>query len=665
MPSLLSARAEATRRRTYNRPLDADGTKFERWDQTIRRAHYDHHKNLWEGAGGTPDLDELKELEALGHDASGLVAGRTLWLGGTEYAYSRSASQFNCSALRLDTVYDMVDAFWLLLNGCGVGGKPKAGTLHGYHRPIPKLEVVPSANPKDHKGHEENREERPTAGNGWVWRITVGDSATAWAKSLGKMLVSHHGRIDRLVLDFSNLRGKGGRLRGYGWICNGYAPLAEALVAVHGVLNRNAGNLLPEEDIADIFNWCGTVLSSRRAAEILVLDADHPHAPEFSRRKFEYWKTPGQPRRQSNNSLLFWKCPSVADLADLLRMNLDGGEPGFINAEGFLRRCPWFELPNPCVEIGLASHNFCNLVSLALPLFGRDFHRLLRAIWLLSRANYRQTCVNLNDGILQPRWHQTNESLRLCGVSLTGIAQTTWLSDYHIRRLRNEAVAGAYSMADELGLPRPKAVTTVKPEGTRSKITNREDGTEIMEGMHRALGRYVFNWINFSASDPLVEALETAGYKTLLNPSDANNVLVRFPVDYGSGGFTKDARGADVNVEPAVDQLRRYRRWNTLWADHNVSATISLSREEIPEVAAWIHRNWGNAYVATSFLARNDPTKTARDLGHPYLPQEVVTAEAFGAATTDLRPVDWDAFHSGIFDIDADNGCVNGVCPVK
>lgn len=1334
----LSARSEATTRRTYNRPLDDEGSKFETWEQTVERAQVEHQRRLWADAGGSPDEGELAELRALGLSRAGLVSGRTLWLGGTKYAYERAASQFNCSGLRLDTVYDMVDAFWLLLNGCGVGGRPRAGTLHGYPQRIRDLEVIDSTRDKDHRGNESNVETMPCQDNGWTWTIKIGDSAVAWARALGKLLVAPRLRTDRLRIDVSDIRGPGGRLRGYGWICNGAVPLVDAIKAVHAILNRYAGNLLTEEVISDIFNWCGTVLSSRRAAEALVLDAHHPYRKGFSVRKKNYWLTGNDHRRQSNNSLIFWQTPSVDDIADLLYMILEGGEPGFVNGEAALRRCPWFDTFNPCLtgdtlvavadgrnavpiaqlaeesggvnrfdvysarpsrggkggkwkteitsavailtgekqvgrlllsngdsvrltadhrvaladgtyrkaaecvglqvesfftkatkgnrrlintesnayakqyrmmweryhgpkpdgyeidhvesdggdrldnlqlltreehlaktaverqgdanpvhrikdrdgyrqrkaaqtfgannprhsgltdeylidlattlhrdgikvtinalraldprvpssfsknrfggsvanlraiaageveytpptppagscrdepepdvrreqvtvlafepegvepvydliveknrnfyvitsgdeagnyldcrgllvhncfEIVLPSHGFCvsgetvlmtrdsaapiadlagkpvevwngerwsrvvpqvtgrdrplvrvtmsdgsyldctpehrfsirrqdrfeevhaknlqpgdvselfrmeeggcseevpvdaaytlgvlvgdgsaegsrvdrgrkwvemslhgpkrflpilgekgdeytpkgyrqpavktsgvteaieavckvnvtefvhsaredgysirrvlgwsrpamlaflagladtdgsetgtggiriyqdsrefcetvqlilrkcgmrsslcqmadvgdstnwgvrnkamwyvqvtecqtipchrldtsrghapgrhpcnqkgvyqrvvsvdrlpgkhtvycftephahkavfgniltyqcNLVSLALPSFGHDFASLERAVYVMARANYRQTCVNLKDDVLQNRWHQTNESLRLCGVSLTGIVQAPWLTDYDIRRLRNAAVTGAYSMADELRMPRPKAVTTIKPEGTRSKITGTVE-REVAEGMHRPLGRFIFNWVNFSVHDPLVEAMEAAGYRTLPHPTDQSNVLVRFPVEYRDCRF--DLRdGKEVNYEPAVTQLRRYRRWNDLWADHNVSATVSFERDEVPDMARWIHRNWGNSYVATAFLKRADPSKTARDLGFNYLPQEVVTEEVFREAQEQTREVDWDRFHHGWYEIADAQECAGGACPVR
>jgi ribonucleoside-triphosphate reductase len=436
----------------------------------------------------------------------------------------------------------------------------------------------------------------------------------------------------------------------------------KAFRAIHDILNRCAGNLLDEIDIGDVFNWCGDVLSNRRAAEMLLMDDHNPRVAEFAVRKEEYWN--GNPqRRQSNDSILFWKRPPIKLIGEMLEENHRRGDPGFFNATAALRRCPWFRTANPCAEILLASHSFCNLVSVCLPDFGRNYQALERAIWTMARANYRQTCVDLKDGVLQPRWHQTNEALRLCGVSLTGVVQADWLTDYQIVRLRNSAVAGAYSMADELGMPRPKAICTIKPEGTRSKISGRL-GREVAEGIHKPLGRYVFNWINFSNDDPIAHGLVEAGYKSLPNPSDLHNTLIRFPVDY-SGCLFDRVEGKEVNAESALDQLRRYRRWNNLWCDYNVSCTINFDREEIPAMADWIYRHWDDGYVATAFLARTDATKTAADLGHPYLPQEVVTEEAYRSALEGERAVDWGKYHHGWFDIGDGSDCSKGSCPVK
>ncbi|MCX7369852.1 MAG: hypothetical protein NTX90_13350 [Alphaproteobacteria bacterium] len=132
---------------------------------------------------------------------------------------------------------------------------------------------------------------------------------------------------------------------------------------------------------------------------------------------------------------------------------------------------------------------------------------LYKAVRLVARANYRQTCVDLDDGVLQRSWHELNQFLRLTGVSLTGIARWEGLARNHagLTKLRDAARTGAHSMADELGLPRSKAVTTIKPSGTISKVM------DTTEGAHKPLGRYIFNNIRFSKHDPLVPRCRDAG----------------------------------------------------------------------------------------------------------------------------------------------------------
>ncbi len=648
MPTI-NGRSQAVAFRTYQRPLNEAGTQFESWDDVASRC-FDHQWNLWENTGRTPDEYELSELLTLIQQKRGLLSGRTLWLGGTDYGRTRACSNFNCSYLRLGTVYDIVDAAWLLLNGCGVGGKPIPGTLHGYLTPIKTVEVVPSIRSKDYKGRQHNIE---SFENG-EWRISCGDSAEAWAKLIGKLLNPPTNRITRLVLDFTEVRGAGSRLRGYGWICNGSRPLIDAVLRIHEILNRKAGQLLDEIDILDIFNHIGTVLSSRRSAEIALLDYGSPRWLEFAEAKLNYWEDGNEHRRQSNNTLLFWNQPNSGTISGLLHSALHGGDPGFANGEAARRRAPWFDGCNPCAEILLPSRGFCNLVTACVPAFGKDLASLERAIYLLARANYRQTCVDLDDGLLSPEWDQTNQALRLCGTSLSGLAQAEWLIDYDIHRLRNAATTGAYSMADELDLPRPKAVTTIKPEGTSSKVFN------CTEGIHKPLGRYLFNWINYSKHDLLVEAHRTAGYTVIDNPYEQDNALICFPVDY-KGVRLGGTPERPINTDSAVVQLERYKRWVTLWADHNVSCTISMSKEEIPEVTDWLLKNWDN-YVAVSFLPRTT-NLTAKEAGHKYLPQEVVSKDQFDDYSKALRPVDYTGV-TGIHDLTSAD-CANGVCPVR
>lgn len=651
-----SIRADIVTRRTYQRPIDDEGKLFETWDQTVHRV-IEHQGWLWQrSAGMTMDIvaanSELSELKQLMLERKVSMSGRTLWLGGTEVAKKREASQFNCSFTHVETVYDIVDIFWLLLQGCGVGFHPVVGQLTGFMAPIKTVDTIRSTRTAK-GGRTDNLETWDAATR--TWTISVGDSAEAWAKSIGKLLAGKH-PADKLVIDFSAIRPAGERLKGYGWISSGDEAIAKSFNAIAAILNRRAGSLLTRLDMLDIVNWLGTTLSSRRSAEIALFNYGDPEWREFALAKSEWWVKNIQ-RAQSNNSLLFWKKPLKPQLEEIFQMMQDAGgsEPGFINAEAAQKRAPWFKGCNPCAEILLGNKSFCNLTEVDIGKFQGDTAGLHRAIHLAARANYRQTCVDLQDGILQEAWHLNNQFLRLCGVGLTGIARRPDLSDYDYRLLERTATAAAFGMADELGLPHPKNVTTVKPSGTLSKIM------DTTEGVHKPLGKYIFNNVNFSRHDPLVALCRDAGYKVVPNPADPDGTLVTFPVKWDNVEFDI-WNGMEVNLESAIGQLERYRLLQTCYTQQNTSVTISYSPDEVPAIIDWLLLNW-DIYVGVSFLYRTDPTKTAADLGYLYLPQEVVTKEVFEEYAARLRPIVLDEANS-LYEIEGE-GCASGACPIK
>jgi ribonucleoside-triphosphate reductase len=644
---LTSVRAQVITRRTYNRPTE---TGYETWEDTVDRV-IQHQGWLWDRALGKPYPEgtayqavcgELEELRQLMLERKVMVSGRTLWLGGTDVAKKREASQFNCAHLKVETIHDVVDSLWLLLQGCGVGFTPVVGTLSGFTSPIRTVEILRSKRTKK-GGHEGNKEFTDSG----TWTITIGDSAEAWAKSIGKLL-SFKGKATKFVLDLTQLRPAGQRLAGYGWISSGDGPISKAFSAIIRILNKKSGQLLSKMDILDVMNWLGTVLSSRRSAEIALVYHDTPDWEQFARAKEDLSSSPH--RAQSNNSVVFWREPSDSELDMVFQIIKESGgsEPGIINGEEARRRAPWFSGVNPCAEILLGNKSFCNLSEVDLFKFKDDSGGLDRALFLAGRANYRQTLVNLDDGILQRTWHENNEYLRLCGVGLTGIATREDLNSYDYKRFKNLAIHGAYSMADELGTQRPKNVTTIKPSGTLSKIM------DTTEGCHKPMGKYIFNNVNFSINDPMLPKLREAGYHVVLNPTDEHNAIVTFPVAWENIRFDKEG-DLYVNKESAIEQLTRYKLLMDSYVEQNCSITVSYKEDEVPAIRDWLKSNW-SSYVGVSFLPITNTT-------YEYLPQEVVTEaryKEYVAQLTDVDFSDTDSTH----EIENDE-CESGVCPVK
>jgi ribonucleoside-triphosphate reductase len=340
-----------------------------------------------------------------------------------------------------------------------------------------------------------------------------------------------------------------------------------------------------------------------------------------------------------------------------MMIDAGGSEPGMINGVEALNRAPWFSGLNPCAEILLANKGFCNLVTIVLSKFKNDPAGLHRAAYLIARANYRQTCVNLKDGILQDAWHENNQFLRLCGVSLTGIAERGDLGPYDYRVLKNLAVSGAYSMADELGLPRPKNVTTIKPEGTGSKCY------DATEGAHKPLAKYILNNVVFGSHDPLVPVLREAAYRMIQHPNGIDWV-VSLPVSWDSVDF-EIVNGMEVNLETAVEQLVRYKMLMDNYVEQNCSITVSYDPDEVPAIIDWFMKNWDH-YVGVSFLLRANPLKTAEELGYPYLPQQPVTKEVYEEYAASLKPVNIEAVAEQSEDmVDMGDECATGACPIR
>lgn len=347
-------RAQAITLRTYSRPVSDDSKILESWNQIVDRV-ISHQKWLWErqlnrelNETATDELNELKELIL---KRWVLPSGRCLWLGGTEISKIRESCMFNCAFTYLETVYDFVDLTFLLLNGCGVGFKMITGTLTGFRHPINDIQIIRSQKTKENnpKGDERNYENYNSDTR--VWTIKIGDSAEAWAKAVGKLLAGKF-PAKKLVIDFSQVRAAGYRLKHYGWISSGDELISKAFRSITQILSNRADSMLSKMDILDIANWIGTILSTRRSAQIALMDYGDKEWYEFSTAKRDFWVYNNHHRQQSNNSILLYKKPTEEELKNIFDIIIKNGgsEPGIINVEQALERAPWYKGGNPCVS---------------------------------------------------------------------------------------------------------------------------------------------------------------------------------------------------------------------------------------------------------------------------------------------------------------------------
>lgn len=184
---------------------------------------------------------------------------------------------------------------------------------------------------------------------------------------------------------------------------------------------------------------------------------------------------------------------------------------------------------------------------------------------------------------------------------------------------------------------------------------------DTTEGIHKPLGKFIFNNVQFSKYDPVIEKLRAAGYNVINHPTDESGVLVTFPVRWDDVPFQK-VNGKEVNIDSAIAQLEKYKMIQTSWTQQNTSVTISYDPSEVKDIVQWLVDNW-DIYVGVSFIYRTDPTKTAKDLGYLYLPQEVVDEHTYTEYAARLLPVNLDDV-TGFDEIVGDE-CATGACPVK
>lgn len=453
--------------RTYSRWLNDKGRR-EYWHETCKRSinynfnlEYKHMRKQ----GFKPNVKRMKqEAESFFLNqfrAKQFLSGRTLWVGGAEngVADKYPLANFNCSFTNIEKWEDLVELFYLLMIGTGVGFKctkdmakklkPMRNNftlISSPYKPLPKNERIENT-------------EMHILPNGYA-KVFVGDSKEGWCQALGKffelLTLQEHENIHTIKINYNSIRPKGERLNTFGGTASGHESLKLMFEGFAKVLHNQIDPYLEplESDekgyvnlrpihVLDFGNLIGAnvvVGGVRRTAEIFLFDADDEECllakyginGLWTEQQIEHHKKVGKileekgikpkwfddiqnvgdgrfgldHRRMSNNSVAFMSKPSRDDL-HLQFMLLQGeGEPCFINLEEANRRRPNCEGLNPCAEILLDKKGVCNLTTVNVMGFISesqsekckyylDVDGLLEAQRLSSRAGLRMTLVEL------------------------------------------------------------------------------------------------------------------------------------------------------------------------------------------------------------------------------------------------------------------------------
>lgn len=587
--------------RNYHHFYPSSNT-FESWEAVVLRV-IKFQEFLWQRALERElrpnEKEELKYLKFLISRKFISCSGRHLALSDTKNPYN--CGFFNSTFTLVKTIDDLVDIFWLMLNGCGTGFYPGEGEIKGFNFPLENIFIEEECLINHSQEHFDP--------NTKTWTIILSDTALSLVNGLKYLLLGKY-RARSLILKINK------DLKNFN-----FKNLIYIFTSITKILSKRLNEKLKVLDIVDIVNLLGLIPFKRKSSQVAIFNYEDKLWLDVldSRKDNIYYKT------HCNISILLDKKLNIQDLKELFIIikNNEGSQPGLINRENALKNAPWFSGVDSCVTSLLPDKGVCCLSEINLPAFQNDFNLLKKAVYIAARMNYRQTFLDLDDGVLQKRWNINNQFLRLCGIGLTGVAHLD-LSKKQLKILKNIAHLAIADMAKGLGSICPQLATCIKPSGNLSKTFGSSKWGEVSEGIHMPLGRYVFNKVSFRKEDPLLPTLSEANYEIHINPQDENSVLVNFPIKYNSKLF--------FQKDSAINQLERYKKMLNYWSDHNVSNTIFYKYSEVDQIVRWLNENW-SMWIGISFCLINNTENYA------YLPQEKVCKTVFYNYSNSLKEI--------------------------
>jgi len=191
--------------------------------------------------------------------------------------------------------------------------------------------------------------------------------------------------------------------------------------------------------------------------------------------------------------------------------------------------------------------------------------------------------------LLNPGWSLNAKAEPLLGDSLTGLRTHPVLGNVSeeaeawLRELKTTARAYAKAVGSQIGKAYT-AVTTVKPSGTVSQVL----GTTA--GLHNSYARYVIRRLRINRKDPLVEELKKYPIHTEPDVYNGDTLVLSFPLEY-----------PQHKTRDTLEQLSYYLQVAHNWADHNPSATITITENMWESVKEWLKANYKDI-IGITFL---------------------------------------------------------------
>ena len=386
-----------------------------------------------------------------------------------------------------------------------------------------------------------------------------------------------------IVFDYSDIRPKGARLVTSGGKAPSSAPLEQCLVKIKHILSdKPMGSKLSTIEVHDILcHIADAVLAGgiRRAALISLFSADDDKM--IACKSGNWWELNPQRGRANNSAVLLRHRITKDYFMDLWkRIELSGaGEPAVYLSNDK----DWGT--NPCCEIALRPFQFCNLteVNVSNITSQEDLNIRVQAASFIGTLQASYTDFHY----LRDIWRETTEKDALIGVSMTGIGSNK-LEDMDLQEATDIVVNTNQMVADLLGINHAARTTCVKPAGTTSLVV----GTS--SGIHAYHNDYYIRRIRVGKNEAIYSYLIDNHPEMLeddyFNPT--TQAVISVP--------QKAPKGAILRTESPIDLLNRVKHVSENWVKtghnngqntHNVSATVSIKKDEWETVGKWM---WDN-----------------------------------------------------------------------
>lgn len=552
----------------YSRWLE-DEQRRETWSETVDRYFTFFKNHVDENHPDSIDDMTWVELQDAVVNLKIMPSMRGLMTAGPALERDNVA-QYNCSFVAVDDVRAFDEALYILMNGVGLGFSVESQ----YVSQLPTI-------------NEHFESTKST--------VSVADSKAGWARAFRELLAMlYAGQIP--VIDVTNVRDAGARLKTFGGRASGPQPLVDLFDYTIKIFKDAAGRKLTPKEAHGIMCKVGEVVvvgGVRRSALISTSDLKDY---EMAKAKSGAWWNEHPEYALSNNSATYYTQPSIGEFLQEWGHLYESksGERGIANMEAFRKStlAPRRDMSkiqglNPCGEILLRSMQFCNLTEVIVEA-DDTIETLYNKVRLATILGTIQSSMT-NFKYLRKRWKDNCEEERLLGVSLTGQFGHKVLNGsknsyaelaYWLQTMRETAVNTNAEVADAMGINRSTAITTVKPSGTVSQLTNSSSG------MHPWHSQYYIRSVRADNKDPMTMFLKDVGVPNEpdITKPDATTVFY-FPQKAPKGALTRD----DLT---ALEHLELWKIYKTHWTEHNPSVTINVKEHEWIEVANWVYNNW-------------------------------------------------------------------------